>query len=193
LAHPGTVGRAIPGSVVKVLDDGGDECPPGEPGTVYMRPATTGDFEYFKDEEKTRANRREGLFTVGDVGWLDEDGWLYLCDRKTDMIISGGVNIYPAEIEGALLSHPEVGDVAVFGVPDEDWGESVKAVVQPAAGVEPGPELEAELIDWCRQRLAHSKCPRSVDFRAELPRQDSGKLYKRLLKDEYWQDRDRRI
>ncbi|HEY1118787.1 MAG TPA: acyl-CoA synthetase, partial [Acidimicrobiales bacterium] len=124
---------------------------------------------------------------LGDVGRLDEDGFLYLTDRKAYMIISGGVNIYPQEAENVLAMHPKVYDVAVFGVPNEDFGEEVKAVVQPAEGVEPGPELERELIAFCREKLADVKCPRSVDFRDELPRHPTGKLYKRLLKDEYWQ------
>ena len=194
LDHPGTVGQPIAGTVVKAFDDDGNECPPGQPGTLWMRSSDlVGDFEYYKDKEKTDANHRDGMFTVGDVGYFDDDGWLFLCDRKSDMIISGGVNIYPAEIEAALLSHPKVGDAAVIGVPDRDWGEQVKAVVEPATGVKPGPELAQELIAFCRERLAHYKCPRSVDFREHLPRYATGKLYKRLIKDEYWQGRDTRI
>ena len=192
LEHPGTVGQPFPGATVKILDDDGNECPRGEPGTVYMG-SPLGQFEYYKDEEKTRSARRDGLFTVGDIGYLDEDGWLFLCDRKADMIISGGVNIYPAEVEAALLGHPAVGDAAVIGVPDDEWGEAVKAVVQPSAGAEAGAALEAELLAFCRQQLAGYKCPRTIDFRDELPRYPTGKLYKRLLRDEYWQGADRRI
>ena len=192
LEHPGTVGQPFPGATVRIVDDDGKECPPTVPGTVYMG-SPLGQFEYYKDEEKTRSARLDGLFTVGDIGYLDEDGWLFLCDRKADMIIAGGVNIYPAEVEATLLEHPSVGDAAVFGVPHEDMGEAVKAVVQPAAGAVAGPELEAELIAFCRERLAGFKCPRSVDFRDELPRYPTGKLYKRLLRDEYWQGVDRKI
>jgi long-chain acyl-CoA synthetase len=192
LDRPGTVGRAFPGATIKILDDDGNECPPGTSGTVYMGSAI-GAFEYYKDPEKTANSRRGDLFTVGDVGYLDEDGWLFLNDRKADMIISGGVNIYPTEIEAALLSHPSVGDAAVFGVPNEEWGEEVKAVVQPAEGVEPSPELAEDLVVHCRSRLAGYKVPRSVDFRAELPRYPTGKLYKRLLRDEYWRGRERQI
>jgi long-chain acyl-CoA synthetase len=192
LKKPGTVGKPWPMSEVRVLDDEGNEPPTGEPGTVYMR---MGDytFEYHKDKEKTDNTWREGFFTVGDVGYMDDDGYLFLCDRKVDMIISGGVNIYPAEVESALLTHPKVADAAVFGIPDEDWGEQVKAVVQPEEGVEPGRELEDELFAWCKQKVAAYKCPRSIDFVEELPRDPNGKLYKRKLRDPYWQGRARAI
>jgi long-chain acyl-CoA synthetase len=189
---PGTVGRPWPISEVRVLDDEGEPVGPGEPGTVWMRMGER-TFEYHKDREKTASTWKEGFFTVGDVGYMDEDGYLFLCDRKTDMIISGGVNIYPAEVESALLSHPKVGDAAVFGIPDEDWGEQVKAVVEPAAGIEPGPDLERELLAWCKQKVASYKCPRSMDFVEELPRDPNGKLYKRRLRDAYWAGRDRAI
>jgi long-chain acyl-CoA synthetase len=191
LRHPGTVGRAWPGHEVRILDDDGKPCPPGQPGTVYLK--LTMPFEYRGDPEKTRAGRRDGFFTVGDVGYLDEEGFLYLCDRKIDMIISGGVNIYPAEVEAALLQHPEVGDAAVFGIPDEDWGEQVKAVVEPAPGARPGPELARELLDFCQARLAKYKCPRTIDFTDAMPRDPNGKLYKRRLRDPYWQGRERQI
>jgi long-chain acyl-CoA synthetase len=185
LERPGTVGRAWPSSEVRVEDDEGRPCSPGEPGTVWMSLGQA-DFEYHRDPEKTRAGRRAGFFTVGDVGYLDDAGYLFLCDRKADMIISGGVNIYPAEVESALFGHPAVGDVAVFGVPDAEWGEQVKAVVEPAAGAVPGPELERELIEFCRDRLAGYKCPRSVDFIDVMPREPTGKLLKRKLRDPYW-------
>jgi long-chain acyl-CoA synthetase len=133
------------------------------------------------------------MSTVGDVGYVDEEGYLYLTDRKTYMIISGGVNIYPQETENLLITHPKVMDAAVFGVPNEDLGEEVKAVVQPADDVEPGPALERELIQFCRDNLAHFKAPRSIDFEPELPRLPTGKLYKRLLRDRYWGDKDTRI
>lgn len=186
LAHPGTVGRALLGEV-RVLDEAGDELPPREHGTVYFAGGPA--FEYHGDPEKTRAAqdaRGRGWTTLGDIGYLDEEGLLYLTDRRSYMIISGGVNIYPQEAENVLSLHPLVADVAVFGVPDEEMGEQVKAVVQPAEQAQAGPELAAALIEYCRSRLAHYKCPRSVDFRAELPRHPTGKLYKRLLRDEYW-------
>ena len=192
LLHPGTVGQPFPGSTLKIFDDDGNELPAGEVGTVYMGNAR-GEFEYYKDEAKTRASRRNGLFTVGDMGYIDPDGWLFLSDRKADMIISGGVNIYPAEIEATLLGHPEVADVAVIGVPDEEWGESVKAVVQPKDLSRASDEFAEELLAWCREHLARYKCPRSVDFRDELPRYPTGKLYKRLLRDEYWAGHTRSI
>jgi len=191
LEHPGTVGRPWPGADVKVLDDDGNECPPGQVGTVYMKLMM--DFAYKGDPQKTRAGRRGDYFTVGDVGELDADGYLYLRDRKIDMIISGGVNIYPAEVEAALLGHPDVADAAVFGIPHEEWGEEVKAVVEPAPGVPPGAGLEKRLIEHCARGLARYKCPRSVDFVASLPRDPNGKLYKRRRRDPYWSGRQRRI
>jgi long-chain acyl-CoA synthetase len=190
--RPGTVGRAWPGSEIRVLDDAGAPCPPRQPGTVYIALGAN-DFQYHRDRAKTDASRRDGFFTVGDVGYLDEEGYLFLCDRKTDMIISGGVNIYPAEVEAALLAHPKVGDVAVFGVPDDDWGEQVKAVVEPAAEVEAGAGLAEELLAFCLQRLARYKCPRSIDFVPSLPRDPNGKLFKRKLRDPYWKGRERAI
>ena len=192
LKYPGTVGRAWPGAEIRILDDEGRDCPPGVPGTVYMKLGQA-DFEYHKDKAKTEANRREGFFTVGDVGYLNEEGYLFLCDRKIDMIISGGANIYPAEIESVLLTHPKVADAAVFGIPHEDWGEEVKAVIEPAPDVQPGPELAEELLAFCRERLASYKCPRSIDFIDQMPRDPNGKLYKRKLRDPYWAGRDRKI
>jgi long-chain acyl-CoA synthetase len=189
LARPGSVGTAWPGSEVRVLDDNGDDQPAGEPGLVYMRMGNS-TFDYYKDEEKTLASRARGMFTVGDIGYLDADGYLYLCDRKSDMIISGGVNIYPAEVEAELSCHPAVGDVAVFGVPHDDWGEEVKAVVQPADGITPGPALTAELLAFLGGRIARFKLPRTIDYVAELPRDPNGKLYKRRLRDPYWAGRD---
>jgi long-chain acyl-CoA synthetase len=192
LRKPGTVGRAWPNSDVRVEDDEGRPCPPGEPGTVYLSLGQA-DFEYHRDAEKTRAGRRDGFFTVGDVGYLDEDGYLFLCDRKADMIISGGVNIYPAEIESALFAHPRVADVAVFGIPDPEWGEQVKAVVEPTKGTTAGPELARELDEFCRGRLAGYKCPRSFDFIEAMPREPTGKLLKRRLRDPYWAAERRNI
>ena len=187
LAHRGSVGRAL-NCVVHICDDEGNELPIGEPGTIYFEGG--GQFEYYKDPDKTAQSRHpKGWSTLGDVGYLDEEGYLYLTDRKHFMIISGGVNIYPQETENVLITHPKVYDVAVFGVPNEDFGEEVKAVVQPVDMSLAGPELEHELIDFCRQHLSHIKCPRSVDFEAQLPRHPTGKLYKRLLKDRYWAKR----
>jgi long-chain acyl-CoA synthetase len=145
-----------------------------------------GDFRYKGDAEKTDANRHGDFFTVGDMGEVDEDGFLYLRDRKIDMIISGGVNIYPAEVEAALLSHPAVGDAAVFGIPNEEWGEEVKAVVEPAAGFVASPGLAGALSAHCAKLLAKYKCPRSIDFTEAMPRDPNGKLYKRRLRDPYW-------
>lgn len=192
LKKPGTVGRPWPNSEVVVLDDDGNPLPPGQVGTVYMHMASA-DFEYYKDKEKTEKNRRGKYFTVGDVGYFDEDGYLFLCDRKADMIISGGANIYPAEIEGVLLTHPKVADAAVFGIPNEDWGEEIKAVIEPAPDVEPSDDLAAEILEFCKARLAKFKLPRSIDFIDEMPRDPNGKLYKRKLRDPYWEGRDRKI
>ena len=166
--------------------------PTGEEGGVYFR--GNAGFEYHNDPEKTAgAKIGADLSTLGDVGRVDEEGYLYLTDRKAYMIISGGVNIYPQEAENVLTMHPAVFDVAVIGVPNDEFGEEVKAIVQPADMSTVGPELERELIAFCRSQLADVKCPRSVDFREELPRHPTGKLYKRLLKDEYWAGRDTRI
>ena len=189
LAHPGTVGTAISG-VVHICDEEGNELPRGESGTVFFEGGGT--FEYHNDPEKTKNSRDpkgRGWSTLGDVGYLDEDNFLYLTDRKAFMIISGGVNIYPQEAENILVNHPKVVDVAIFGVPNDDFGEEVKAVVQPKempADADAAKALEKELIAYCREHLADIKCPRSVDFRPDLPRHPTGKLYKRLLKDEYW-------
>jgi long-chain acyl-CoA synthetase len=191
LTHKGTVGRAMIGEL-RICDDEGNALPVGEEGTVYF--ANGKPFAYHNDADKTAQSRnRHGWTTLGDVGRVDAEGYLYLTDRKAYMIISGGVNIYPQEAENLLVTHPEVVDVAVFGVPDEEFGEQVKAVVQPRDMARAGPALEAELIAWCRERLAHIKCPRSIDFEAELPRHPTGKLYKRLLRDRYWQGRSTRI
>jgi acyl-CoA synthetase (AMP-forming)/AMP-acid ligase II len=188
LAHRGTVGKALVG-IVHIVDDGGEEVLPGESGTVYFEGDGASTFEYHNDPAKTadsRDPRGRGWSTLGDVGYLDDDGFLHLTDRKSFMIITGGVNVYPQEVENLLAMHPKVNDVAVFGVPNEDFGEEVKAVVEPVSMDDAGPDLGRELIAHCREHLADIKCPRSVDFRAELPRHPTGKLYKRLLKDEYW-------
>ena len=187
LSHPGTVGTALLGTL-HVCDEGGQELPTGEVGLVYFEQEVM-PFEYHQDPERTRDARhpfRPNWSALGDVGYMDCEGYLYLTDRATFMIISGGVNIYPQEIEDALIMHPKVADVAVIGVPDEDMGEEVKAVIQPAPGVRASAELEGELLAYIREHIAHYKCPRSIDFQAELPRLPTGKLYKRLLKDRYW-------
>ncbi|HEX2850628.1 MAG TPA: AMP-binding protein [Acidimicrobiales bacterium] len=186
LAHPGSVGRPAMGKV-HICDDLGGELPTGEAGLIYFEQPRM-PFEYHGDPEKTRRAQHaehDNWSTLGDVGYLDEEGYLYLTDRKAFMIISGGVNIYPQEVEDCLILHPLVADVAVFGIPDDDMGEAVQAVVQPAEGVEPGPDLERELIAFAREHIARYKVPRSVDFLPELPRLPTGKLYKRLLRDEY--------
>ncbi|MER7761065.1 acyl-CoA synthetase [Streptomyces sp. NPDC097619] len=190
LKKPGTVGRAWPISELAVFDDDGERLPAGSVGTVYMK-MSTGGFSYHKDEGKTRKNRIGEFFTVGDLGYLDEDGYLFLRDRKIDMIISGGVNIYPAEIESALLTHPAVADAAAFGIPHADRGEEVKAVIEAAEGFTPGPALAAEILTHCERRLAGYKRPRTVDFITTMPRDPNGKLYKRRLREPYWEGHDR--
>ena len=192
LARPGTVGRPWPTSDIKIYDDDGGELPTGEHGTVYMK-LGQGDFEYHKDKEKTRKSRRGGYFTVGDIGYLNEEGYLFLCDRKSDMIISGGVNIYPAEIENVLLIHPKVADAAVFGIPHQDWGEEVKAVVQPVDDVATGDALTEDILAFCGDKLAKYKTPRSIDYIEEMPRDPNGKLYKRKLRDPYWEGHEKAI
>ncbi len=191
LAHKGTVGTPV-NCAMHIVGEDGEEVPVGEEGTIYFEGGAS--FEYHGDEEKTSGSRHpRGWTTLGDIGKLDADNFLYLTDRKAYMIISGGVNIYPQEAENILTMHPSVFDVAVIGVPNEDFGEEVKAVVQLVDEGEAGPEMERTLIAYCRQHLADFKCPRSVDFRDELPRHPTGKLYKRLLKDEYWAGHDSRI
>jgi len=190
LAHPGSVGRPI--SPVHVIGEDGNEVPVGEPGELYFEGGP--DFEYFKDPGKTASVSNEhGWRSLGDMGYVDEDGYMYLTDRSTFMIVSGGVNIYPQEVENLLVMHPKLVDAAVFGVPNDEFGEEVKAVVQPADGVVPGPDLEAELIEFCRTHLARYKCPRTVEFVPELPRDPNGKLYKRRIRERYWQGRASRI
>ena len=191
LLHKGSVGKPLMGKVHIVGDDG-VELATGNAGTIFFEGGAA--FEYHNDPEKTKNSRNDkGWSTLGDIGYLDKDGYLYLTDRKANMIISGGVNIYPQEAENLLATHPKVEDVAVFGVPNEDFGEEVKAVVQPVDFKQAGPALEAELIDFCRAHLSAIKCPRTIDFDAELPRHPTGKLYKRLIKDRYWIGHAKRI
>lgn len=189
LAHKGSVGRHWAGGKVFILDEEGDEVAgPGVDGGVYFEAAEdpAARFRYHKDDAKTAATYRGRLFTLGDVGHVDAEGYLYLTDRKSHMIISGGVNIYPQEVENCLATHPRIDDVAVIGVPHEEMGEEVKAVVQLAPGNAASPELERELIAYVRERIAHYKAPRSVDFVDELPRLENGKIYKRRLRERYW-------
>jgi long-chain acyl-CoA synthetase len=190
LAHPGSVGKSI--TPVHVLDEQGVEVAVGASGELFFEGGP--EFEYFKDPDKTASvSNDRGWRSLGDMGYVDEDGYLYLTDRSTFMIVSGGVNIYPQEVENLLVMHPKLVDAAVFGVPNDEFGEEVKAVVQPIGGVEAGPALEAELIDYCRAHLATYKCPRTIEFDPGLPRDPNGKLYKRRIRDRYWQGRTSRI
>lgn len=194
LAHPGSLGKPLANVEIRVVKEDGSLAAAGEEGQLYFRNQMGTDFEYHKDPEKTKSAHLEpGVFTVGDIGYLDEDGYLYMSDRKIDMIISGGVNIYPAEIEATLISHPSVADAAVFGIPNEEFGEEVKAAVELAEGHAADEALSQALQDHCREHLAGYKVPRSVDFEASLPRHPTGKLYKRLLRDPYWEGRKSRI
>jgi len=192
LAHRGTVGRVLLGEL-HILDEDMKPCPVSTSGTVWFRTATP--FEYFNDPNKTRDARSPdgSMSTVGDIGFVDSDGFLHLTDRATFCIISGGVNIYPQECENLLITHPKIADAAVFGVPNADLGEEVKAVVQPMPGILPGPDLAEELLYFCSQSLSRQKVPRSIDFEDELPRLPTGKLYKRLLRDRYWGNKTSRI
>lgn len=184
LAHPGSIGRAAVGNAYAVDEDTWTALPPGETGVIYFDSGE--EFVYHGDAEKTKSMQSpQGWRTLGDIGKIDADGYIYLTDRKSNMIISGGVNIYPQEVENRLVTHAKVADAAVFGIPNEAFGEEVKAVVQPGEGVAAGSELEAELIAYCKEALAGYKCPRSIDFDPSLPRQDNGKLYKKALKDRY--------
>jgi long-chain acyl-CoA synthetase len=187
-ARPGSVGVPWPGVEVRVLDDNGRALPPGETGLVYIRPAGGARFHYHDDDEKTASAWRDDAFTVGDVGHLDADGYLYLTDRASDMVIRGGVNVYPREVEDVLFTHRAVVDCAVFGVPDDRLGERLHAVVETRV-----PVTGAELDAWCRARLADYKVPASWNFVAELPRHPNGKVLKRLLRDEAWAGRDSKI
>jgi long-chain acyl-CoA synthetase len=190
--HPGTVGRPFPGSEVKVLDDDGNELATGQSGTIYMRMEGVS-FEYYKDREKTEKASRKGFVTVGDIGYLDADGYLFLNDRKNDMIIVAGVNLYPAEIESALQQHEKIVDVAVFGIPNADTGEEIKAVIELSPGTSADDATRAEIMEFCKGHLAKQRWPRSIDFTTEMPRDPSGKLYKRKLRDPYWEEHDSSI
>jgi long-chain acyl-CoA synthetase len=184
LRKPGTVGKPVPEDQVVVGDDEANPLPAGEVGLVWFK-ASEVPFEYFKDRAKTESSYRDRHFTLGDMGYVDQDGFLFLTDRSADLIISGGVNVYPAEVDAVLLEHPAVADAAAIGVPNPKWGEEVLAVIEARAGVIPSAELADELVTFCRDRLAHFKCPRRVEFVDKLPRQDNGKIYKRVLRDHY--------
>lgn len=193
LDKKGSVGRHWSGGTVHVLDEEGEPITePNQEGAIYFDapPKAEDRFRYYKDDAKTDSAYRGDRFTIGDIGYLDEDGFLFLTDRQSNMIISGGVNIYPQETENLLIMHPKVDDVAVIGVPNDEMGEEVKAVVVPVAGVQAGEELERELIDYCRQGIAHYKAPRSIDFATEVPRTETGKMAKRKLRAKYWEGRD---
>jgi long-chain acyl-CoA synthetase len=188
LRKPGTVGRHAPNIELAILDDEGNELPPGEVGVIYVSPMGGVKFHYGGAPEKTAQAWRGERYTVGDMGYLDEDGYLFLTDRKIDMIISGGANIYPAEVEATLFRHPAVGDCAVIGIPDDEWGEAVLAVIEPRA-----PVSEDEIVAFCRENLAHFKSPKRVEFVQQLPRDPNGKVRKRELRDPYWAGRERKI
>lgn len=190
LRKPGTVGRAVEGGTVRIYDEDGNVLPTGEIGEIYLRLDLWPDFTYQNLDDKRREIERDGLITIGDMGYLDDDGYLFLCDRATDMVISGGVNIYPAEIEAALIDMPGVHDCAVFGIPDEEYGEALCAYVEPRDGA----DLDVDGVrDYLRTRIANYKVPRVVEFQADLPREDSGKIFKRRLREPYWRDTGRNI
>jgi long-chain acyl-CoA synthetase len=190
LAHPGTVGRAVEGSTIKILDDDGNEVAPGEVGEIFVRSSTNSEFTYHGREAERAEIEKHGLITLGDVGYHDEEGFLFLCDRKRDMVISGGVNIYPAEIEAALIGIEDVADCAVFGVPDPEFGESLLAVIERT----PGSTISADFVRRELQaRLARYKVPRRIEFGTNLPREDTGKIYKRKLRDLHWDDTEKNI
>ncbi len=195
LEHPGSVGKALRDFEIFAVSPSGDRLPAGETGDLYCRHKTLDRvFEYHGDPDKTAdAYLEKGVFTIGDIGSVEQDGHVYLADRKSNMIISGGVNIYPREIEQVLEQHPAVSDVGVFGIPDDEWGEAVKAAVELRSGHRGGEELEREILDFARERLARYKVPRSIDFEARLPREATGKLYIRRLRDKYWKDEKRKI
>jgi long-chain acyl-CoA synthetase len=190
LAHAGTVGKPLPGATIRIYDDQGAPVPSGRIGEIYMRADYFPDFTYHGKDEQRREIERDGLVTAGDVGYLDADDYLYLCDRKKDMVISGGVNIYPAEIEAVLIGMPGVKDCAVFGVPDAEMGENVAAVIEPQGGADLSLD---DVRRWLRDRMAHYKVPKLIEFGADLPREDSGKIFKRKIRERYWKDAGRRI
>lgn len=186
LTKPGTVGCPGPEFDNKILDDDGNEVGVGEVGTIYMRAPQAGRFEYYKDSQKTGSSYRGDYFTLGDMGYFDADGYLFLTGRTAELIISGGVNIYPQEVDNEILKHEAVHDVCTIGVPNDEWGEEVKSVVQLRTGIEPSQALTDELLEWARERLAGFKCPRSIDYVDELPRSEAGKIQRRVVRTPYW-------
>jgi long-chain acyl-CoA synthetase len=194
LERPGSVGKARNNNTIVIMDDNCNILPPHTVGTVYSTTMNRAPFAYFKDPEKTELARCGQYYTVGDIGYLDEDGYLFLSDRKSDMIISGGVNIYPAEVEGALILHPKVADCAVFGIPNAEWGEEVKAVVEllPPKPVDED-KLRSDILEFLRTKIAGYKLPKTIDFEDALPRDPNGKLYKRRLRDPFWVGHERAI
>jgi long-chain acyl-CoA synthetase len=186
LKKPGSVGRPIPGITVEIRDEEHQKVSVGEIGTVYINAPNSPRFSYHKDEAKTESAYYGDAFTMGDMGYLDEDSYLFLTGRSAEVIISGGVNIYPAETDAALLAHSAVADVATVGIPNPEWGEEVRSVVQLKPGVEASDELAAQLIAFTRLKIAHFKCPRSVEFDPALPRRDDGKVLRRLVRERYW-------
>jgi long-chain acyl-CoA synthetase len=193
LRRPGSVGRSNPGQAIEIRDEQARPLPTGEVGAIYFKAPRQARFVYYGDEQKTASVYRGDFFTLGDMGYFDEDGYLFLSGRSAEVIISGGVNIYPSEVDAVILTHPAVGDVATVGVPNDEWGEEVKAVVLLRDGAAPGEALAQELMEHCRAQLAHYKCPRTVDFADELPRYETGKIYRRLVRDRYWVGRDQKI
>ena len=187
LTKPGTVGCPGPEFENKILDDNSDEVATGEIGTIYMRAPSAGRFEYYKDTDKTGKSYKGDFFTLGDMGYFDEDGYLFLTGRSAELIISGGVNIYPQEIDSEIHKHDAVLDVCTIGVPNEEWGEEVKSVVQLNPGITPSKELTEDLLAWAKDRLAGFKCPRSIDYVVELPRSETGKIQRRVVRAPYWE------
>ncbi|MDA1075960.1 MAG: AMP-binding protein [Proteobacteria bacterium] len=192
LTKPGTVGKPGPEFDNKILNDAGDEVATGEVGTIYMRAPETGRFEYYKDSKKTSGSYRGDYFTLGDLGYFDDEGYLFLTGRSAELIISGGVNIYPQEVDSELLKHPAVQDVCTIGIPNEEWSEEVRSVVQLKDDYTPSEALTDELIQWVRDRLAGFKCPRSIDYVDQLPRSEAGKIQRRVVREPYWAGQDRR-
>ena len=193
MKRPGTVGRRPHKDAARILDENGEECPVGVPGAIYLSLKDQGGFNYYKDDAKTESNRRDGYFTMGDVGYFDEDDWLFLTGRSAETIIAGGVNIYPQEIDNELIKHPAVEDSCTVGIPHDEWGEEVRAVIQLKAGYEPSEALKREILDYAAQAVAKFKIPRSVDFVTELPRSEAGKIQRNKVRAPYWEGRARAI
>ncbi|MBP7814774.1 MAG: AMP-binding protein [Phenylobacterium sp.] len=193
MKRPGTVGRRPHKDAARILDENGEECPVGVPGAIYLSLKDQGGFTYYKDDAKTESNRRDGYFTMGDVGYFDEDDWLFLTGRSAETIIAGGVNIYPQEIDNELIKHPAVEDSCTVGIPHDEWGEEVRAVIQLKAGYEPSEALKREILDYAAQAVAKFKIPRSVDFVTELPRSEAGKIQRNKVRAPYWEGRARAI